>query len=63
VLVTSASVGWLIAEGLTDPDGLLGLPIGPLIGILAGMAGLGVIGTSRAGRGTFSHLRRWQSRD
>ncbi|QBI18786.1 acyltransferase [Egibacter rhizosphaerae] len=44
VVVTSASLGWLIVGGLTDPEGPLRLPVGPLVALLVGMAALGVLG-------------------
>ena len=50
VLAVSASLGWLIVDGLTDPDGPLRLPAGPLLGVVAGMAALGVIGRGRMTR-------------
>ena len=50
VSLTSASLGWLIVGGLTDPDGPLGLPILPLAGIATGMVVLGSFGQKRARR-------------
>ncbi len=47
VVAVSVSLGWLIVDGLTDPAGPLRLPMGPLVGVVAGMATLGVIGRGR----------------
>ncbi|WP_165492191.1 acyltransferase family protein [Egibacter rhizosphaerae] len=46
LLLTSIGLGVLIVGGLTDPDGPLGLPAGPLAALLAGLFGMGVVGQS-----------------
>ena len=50
VLAVSGSLGGLIVVGLPDPDAPLGLPLVPLLGALAGMAALGVLGQGHVRR-------------